>query len=168
MAFLVNCTTDHPTNHNCGHFPRFPYIPSPPLCSLSYNSLLAKGGKHIMLGLNSGLIAGVCFMRTHTALLNFVCSCKRARKRHVVMSIFALPMNPSRLNDCMLLVAGMAVDGISCGRSRVKGSGIGGIQATQVSVRLVSLLVSFIKLNDRYDSDTQADTMMSLILCFYC
>ena len=48
-----------------------------------YSRLLAKGGKQIMLGLNSGLVAG------------------------------------------------MLGDAIVCGQSKVKGSGIGGIQATQ-------------------------------------
>lgn len=34
------------------------------------------------------------------------------------------------------LIAGMAVDPLTCGRSRVKGSGIGGIAATQEVVDL--------------------------------
>lgn len=55
---------------------------------LSYNALLAPKGRHVVLGLNTGLIAG------------------------------------------------MAVDGITCGRSRVKGSGIGGIRATQEVIDL--------------------------------
>lgn len=53
-----------------------------------YNSLLASRGKQIMLGLNSGLIAG------------------------------------------------FAVDAITCGSSKVKGSGIGGILATQEVIDL--------------------------------
>jgi D-arabinose 1-dehydrogenase-like Zn-dependent alcohol dehydrogenase len=53
-----------------------------------YSALLAAGGKQVMLGLNSGLIAG------------------------------------------------FAVDAMTCGSSRVKGSGIGGIEATQAVIDL--------------------------------
>lgn len=53
-----------------------------------YNSMLAPGGIQIMLGLNTGLVAGI------------------------------------------------AVDAIVCGASRIKGSGIGGIEATQAVIDL--------------------------------
>ncbi len=53
-----------------------------------YNSLLAKGGSQIMLGLNSGLVAG------------------------------------------------FIVDAVCCGASKVKGSGIGSIEATQACIDL--------------------------------
>jgi uncharacterized zinc-type alcohol dehydrogenase-like protein len=54
----------------------------------AYTSMLAPGGKQIMLGLSTGLIAG------------------------------------------------MVVDGIVCGGSRIKGSGIGGIESTQAVIDL--------------------------------
>ena len=54
----------------------------------AYTALLAAGGKQVMLGLNTGLVAG------------------------------------------------MAVGAITCGRSRVIGSGIGGIEATQAVIDL--------------------------------
>ena len=63
----------------------------PPSCAPNqnaYNVLLSPSGKHVILGLNSGLIAG------------------------------------------------FAADGLSCGRSSVTGSGIGGIPATQAVIDL--------------------------------